>query len=177
MRHRGVSDHVHEPATQFCAACASPLSSHRIEGRERPVCERCGEVVYFDPKVAAGAIVEHSGRIALIKRAISPARGKWTFPGGYVDRGEPVDRAAMRETWEEAGLRVNVEALHGVFSYLNVPVVLIVYLASVTGGDLVPGPECQAAAWVQPAAIPWPELAFPSTSDALRAWVAKEKNR
>ena len=171
---RSLSDHAHGSATRFCAACAGPLTSRHIDGRQRPVCEHCGAVVYLDPKVAAGAIVEHAGRIALIKRAISPARGKWTFPGGYVDRGEPVDRAAVRETWEEACLRVRVEALHGVFSYPDVPVVLIVYLASVTGGELAPGPECEAAVWVQPAAIPWPELAFPSTGDALRAWIARE---
>ncbi len=139
------------------------------------MCERCGAVVYFDPKVAAGAIVVQEGRIALIKRAISPARGKWTFPGGYVDRGEPVDSAAVRETWEETGLRVRLDGLHGVFSYPDVTVVLIVYTASVTGGTLTAGDECDEAAWTDPADIPWEELAFPSTVDALRAWIERER--
>ena len=167
-------DHVHAdgPATRFCAACAAPLTTRCVDGRERPACGRCGAVVYLDPKVAAGAIVvDGGGRLALVRRAISPARGKWTFPGGYVDRGEPVDRAAVRETWEETGLRVRVDRLHGVFSYPGVTVVLIVYTAAVTGGALAAGPECQEAAWVEPAAIPWAELAFPSTADALRSWM------
>ena len=167
-------DHVHGTATRFCAACAAPLASRLIDGRQRPVCERCGAVVYFDPKVAAGAIVVHEGRIALIRRAINPARGKWTFPGGYVDRGEPVDRAAVRETWEETGLRVRMDGLHGVFSYPDVTVVLIVYTASVTGGTLTAGDECEEAVWAEPAAIPWEELAFPSTVDALRSWIERE---
>lgn len=166
-----TADHVHAPATRFCAACAAPLTTRCVDGRKRPACERCGAVVYLDPKVAAGAIVVDRDRIALVKRAISPARGKWTFPGGYVDRGEPVDRAAVRETWEEAGLRVRIEGLHGVFSYPHVTAVLIVYTAAVTGGALAAGPECEAAAWVEPTAIPWAELAFPSTADALRAWI------
>lgn len=168
-------DHVHGTATRFCAACAAPLTSRRIDGRQRSVCERCGAVVYLDPKVAAGAIVVHEGRIALIKRAISPARGTWTFPGGYVDRGEPVDRAAVRETWEESGLRIRLQGLHGVFSYPDVTVVLIVYTAAVTGGTLTAGEECEAAVWTEPAAIPWDELAFPSTVDALRAWIEREE--
>ena len=167
-------DHVHGTATRFCAACAAPLASRLIDGRQRPICERCGAVVYFDPKVAAGAIVVHGGRIALIRRAISPARGKWTFPGGYVDRGEPVDRAAVRETWEETGLRVRLDGLHGVFSYPDVTVVLIVYTASVTGGTLTAGDECEEAVWAEPAAIPWEELAFPSTVDALRSWIERK---
>ena len=169
-----TADHVHGTATRFCAACAAPLASRQIDGRERPVCESCGAVVYFDPKVAAGAIVAHDGRIALIKRAISPARGKWTFPGGYVDRGEPVHSAAVRETWEEAGLRVRLHGLHGVFSYPDVTVVLIVYTASVTGGTLTAGDECDEAVWTDPAGIPWEELAFPSTVDALRSWIERE---
>lgn len=166
-----TADHVHGPAVRFCAACAAPLTTRCVDGRQRPACKRCGAVVYLDPKVAAGAIVVDRGRIALVKRGISPARGKWTFPGGYVDRGEPVDRAAVRETWEEAGLRVRIAELHGVFSYPDVTAVLIVYTAAVTGGALAAGPECEAAAWVEPTAIPWGELAFPSTADALRAWI------
>lgn len=168
-----AADHVHEPALRFCAACAAPLAARCVDGRQRPACGRCGAVVYLDPKVAAGAIVVDRGRLALVRRAINPARGKWTFPGGYVDRGEPVDRAAVRETWEETGLRVRVDRLHGVFSYPDVTVVLIVYTAAVTGGALAAGPECQEAAWVEPAAIPWAELAFPSTADALRAWIGR----
>lgn len=177
MRHRSVSDHVHSASIRYCATCAAPLTTRRIDGRQRLICSRCDSVVYFDPKVAAGAIVKQSGHIALIKRAIRPARGKWTFPGGYVDRGEPVAHAAVRETWEETGLRVRIEKLHGVFSYPDVPVVLVVYTASVNEGKLSPGPECEAAAWVLPAAIPWSQLAFPSTGDALRAWISSKEDQ
>lgn len=167
-------DHVHEITQRFCTACSAPLTSRCIEGRQRLVCERCDAVVYFDPKVAAGTIVVHEGRIALIKRAISPALGKWTFPGGYVDRGEPVHCAAVRETWEETGLHVRLEGLHGVFSYSEVTVVLIVYTATVTGGTFTAGEECDQAVWASPAAIPWEELAFPSTADALRTWIDRK---
>ncbi len=167
---------MHSHSIQFCSSCSAELTSRHVDGIQRPACNECGAVVYLDPKVAASAIVENFGCIALIKRAISPAIGKWTFPGGYVDRGEPVDRAAVRETWEETGLQITIDALHGVFSYPGIPVVLVVYTASVNGGTLVPGPECEEAAWVTPDAIPWPKLAFPSTRDALQAWISRENS-
>lgn len=93
-----------------------------------------------------------------------------------MDRGEPVDRAAVRETREETGLQITINALHGVFSYPDIPVVLVVYTASVNGGTLVPGPECEEAAWVPPDAIPWRKLAFPSTRDALQTWISRENS-
>ena len=167
---------MHSHSIRFCSACSVELTSRYVDGVQRPVCDKCGAVVYFDPKVAASAIVENFGCIALIKRAINPGIGKWTFPGGYVDRGEPVDRAAVRETWEETGLNITIDALHGVFSYPDIPVVLVVYTASVIGGTLAPGPECEEAAWVPPDAIPWRNLAFPSTEEALRSWISQENS-
>ena len=167
-------DHIHQAAMRFCSACAATLTSRYIANRQRPFCDHCVTVTYFDPKLAAGAIVVKECLIALIKRSISPAFGKWTFPGGYVDRGAPVDRAAVRETWEETGLRIRLEGLHGVFSYSEVTVVLIVYTATVTGGILAAGDECDQAVWTKPADIPWEDLAFPSTTDALRIWINQE---
>jgi nitrate/nitrite transport system permease protein len=54
----------------------------------------------FNHKVVAATIPEHEGRVLLTRRTIQPARGKWTFPGGFVDWGEPVEEGALRETWE-----------------------------------------------------------------------------
>ena len=99
-----------------------------------------------------------------------PARGLWTFPGGYVDRGEPVPEAAAREAREEAGVTVTVCELLGVYSARDVPVVLIVYRARIAGGTARPGPEALELRWVEPESIPWEELAFPSTAAALTDW-------
>ena len=55
------------------------------------MCTRCGFVFYLDPKIAVGTIIRaESGRLVLVRRAIEPGYGKWVFPGGYVDRGEPL---------------------------------------------------------------------------------------
>ncbi len=132
-----------------------------------PTCPACGFVAYNDPKVAAGVIIEHTGRIALLQRAGEPARGRWTFPGGYVDRGEPVPVAAAREAREEVGLQVRVGALVGVYSSQGDPVVLIVYRGEVAGGQFRPGPEAEQVGWLLPGELPWEELAFPSTVAAF----------
>ncbi len=62
---------------------------------------------YLDPKVAVGTVIRSNDgrRIVLVRRAIEPGYGKWVFPGGYVDRGEDIREAAIREAREEADWR------------------------------------------------------------------------
>ena len=79
---------------------------------KRPVCEACGYVVYLDPKVTVGTIISNANnQVALVRRAIEPGYGKWSFPGGYVDRGETLIAAAAREAWEEARLEIRLDGL------------------------------------------------------------------
>ena len=158
---------------RYCARCATELGSEFVAGMQRPVCPACGYVVYHDPKVAAGTVIERNGRIALVKRSITPSKGRWVFPGGYVDRGEPVDHAAIREAREEALLEVRIVDLLGVFSYADNPVVLVVYAAEVVSGELTAGDESSDAGWFGADEIPWDDLAFPSTAEALRHWAAR----
>jgi ADP-ribose pyrophosphatase YjhB (NUDIX family) len=158
---------------RFCPLCAGALSRAPVppDLREQAVCAACGFVFYLNPKVVAGTIPEQDGRILLTRRSINPGRGLWTFPGGFVDFGESVTDAAMRETFEETGLKVELTGLHNVYSYPGAPVI-IVYRASVVDGTLTTCAENDLLEWVTPETIPWETLAFPSTRDALREWVA-----
>ena len=88
---------------KFCAGCGTRLALREHEGRERPVCPQCGRVVFYDPKLAATCVIERDGRTLMVKRAVQTGYGLWSMPGGYVDRGEPVEIAAAREVMEESG--------------------------------------------------------------------------
>ncbi len=162
---------MHHPAYRFCPACGGALDSRLLKpgDPERLVCTACGFVFYMDPKVAVGAIIRtHDGRVVLVRRAIEPGYGLWVFPGGYVDRGEEVESAAIREAREEAGLDIQIEGLLNIYSYPGASPIIIVYSATVIGGELCSDDECLEAKMFAADEIPWNELAFRSTGEALR---------
>ena len=169
--------HDHSPSYRHCPVCGGALEARLLKAGEpeRLVCTACGFVFYLDPKVAVGTIItDDAGRIVLVKRAIEPGYGKWVFPGGYVDRGERVIDAAAREAREEAGLEIRLERLVNVYSYADRAPVIIVYHASMTGGCLGCDDEGLEARFFQSHEIPWDELAFRSTREALREFFQRE---
>ena len=161
---------VHEPAFRFCPACGGPLETRQLKAGDpaRLVCARCGFILYLDPKVAVGTVITAADeRIVLVRRAIEPGYGLWVFPGGYVDRGEEITVAAVREAREEAGLQVRLDGLINIYSYPGRPIIIVVYKASIVGGDLQIDDESLEARLFSRAEIPWNELAFRSTREAL----------
>ena len=140
---------------------------------ERLVCVRCSFVFYIDPKIAVGTIIRsQSHRLVLVRRAIDPGFGKWVFPGGYVDRGEPLPVAAIREAREESGLDVRLDGLVNIYSYPGRTPVIVVYAATAIGGTLGGDDECLEACEFARDALPWEHLAFRSTAEGLRDYLA-----
>jgi ADP-ribose pyrophosphatase YjhB (NUDIX family) len=167
----------HDPEFQFCPVCGGPLNASKLKENEpsRPVCSACNFVYYVDPKVVACGIVELDNRIVLLRRSIQPQKGKWVMPGGYVDRGEAVQAAAIRETEEECGLKSRITRLLGVYSYSGYVPVIIVYVTEYISGNLISGDETLEAKLFLEAEIPWEELAFRSTTDALKDYYLLKK--
>jgi 8-oxo-dGTP diphosphatase len=165
------------PEYRFCPACGGSLEARRLKAADpdRLVCTSCGFVFYMDPKVAVGTIIRTDDeRIVLVRRAIEPGYGLWVFPGGYVDRGEEITAAALREAKEESGLEVRIDGLINIYSYSGGAPIIIVYAATALGGDLCGDDECLEAGLFTPETIPWKELAFRSTSEALRDYFRNE---
>lgn len=161
---------------RFCPVCGGTLESRLLkEGEpERLVCAACGYVFYLDPKLAVGTIISvDDSQIVLVQRAIDPGYGKWVFPGGYVDRGEEIRAAAVREAREETGLDVRLDRLINIYSYAGRVPVIVVYAATAIGGCLGCDEEGLEVRLFEPGAIPWDELAFRSTHEALKEFLTR----
>jgi ADP-ribose pyrophosphatase YjhB (NUDIX family) len=171
---QGLHPHDESHSYRFCPRCAGPLEPRQLKPAEpaRLVCTRCGFVFYLDPKIAVGTIIQSDGGIVLVRRAIEPGYGKWVFPGGYVDRGETLPAAAVREAREECGLRVRIDGLVNVYSYAGRAPIIVVYAATAVGGSLAVDDECLETAEFAKSSLPWDDLAFRSTQDGLRDFLA-----
>lgn len=97
----------------------------------------------------------------------------WTFPAGFVELGETIEEGAMRETLEEVGIKIALKEIMGVYSYPKYGAATVVYGARVSGGRARTSREAEEVRYFAPREIPWKELAFKSTRDALRDWVKR----
>ena len=140
---------------------------------KRLVCETCSFVFYQGPKLVAGALFELDGGIVLVQRDIEPGYGKWTFPGGFVERGERTESAAEREVLEETGLEVKAGEIVGLYSYEDQVPVIAVFSGRVTGGEPRPLDETMVVEVFPRDGLPWSEMAFPSTEHALEDYLRK----
>jgi len=158
---------------RFCALCGSRVRLRVVLPDRKPfkACPACGFVLFPGPKLVAGCLVVADRKVLLLRRGIEPARGRWTFPGGYVDLGEHPAEAAARETLEEVGLEVRLGKLLGVYSDPANPVaVVITYLARSVSGKPRPSEEATELSYFAPGEIPWHDLAFATTRQALGDW-------
>ena len=150
---------------RFCPRCAAEA---RVDFPHMLRCDACSYRAIFSPEPVAAAIPrDDAGRIWLLRRTLHEGAGRWTFPGGFVELGESVEDAARREAREELEIDVELGGLVGVYSRATERTVLVVFDARALG---IPR-ETKEAAEVRafaPAELPWDELAFWSTTQALR---------
>ncbi|MCA9196085.1 MAG: NUDIX domain-containing protein [Planctomycetales bacterium] len=105
-------------------------------------CAECGFVLYFGPRVAVGALVfDANQRLLFIRRNRDPGKGKLGLPGGFVDPGEGVEEATIREVAEEVSLEVtNLEYLcsaPNIYTYkgISLPVADVFFVCQVKATD------------------------------------------
>ncbi len=158
---------------KFCPVCGGHLEDRLIRAGEpeRLVCTACGFIFYIDPKLAVIALVPYQGGLVMVRRAIQPGYGLWVVPGGFVDVGEKVEEAVVRETLEETNLTVRVVRLLKVHSYHQSRTVVLSYITEYLSGELAAGDEELEAQVFTREEIPWEDIAFSSTRDAVKEYV------
>lgn len=161
---------------KFCPLCATPLEQRSVYSQARPVCPNCGFVYYHDPKVAVIAMVTHGPHLLLVQRAIAPARGLWSLPGGYMDAGELPTEAVQREVREETNLAIAVAQLLDVFPMvapLGRPQGIVLAYHAVPADENAVALRCADdacdARWFLPDEAP-AQLAFESTQTLVSRW-------
>lgn len=159
---------------KYCPTCGQSVSLLVPPGdnRERYVCAHCGAIHYQNPRNVVGTVPVWEDKVLLCRRAIEPRYGFWTLPAGFMEMGETTAEAAVRETLEEAGARVEIQNL---FSLLNVPrvdQVHLFYLARLLDIDILAGEESLEVRLFDERDIPWDDIAFPTVGQTLRFFFA-----
>ena len=175
--YRGPDIAEHLGQIRFCDRCGGVLDQPvQLDGaRPRHRCTVCRRTHYQNAKPCAGALVEHDGRLLLVKRAIEPFLGYWDIPGGFLEADEHPRAGAIREVREETGLAIEPIDLFGIYigrySYgeagdfcLN-----IYYSARVVGGRERPDDDAVEVAWFAPGELPG-RIAFDHARQVTAEW-------
>lgn len=157
---------------KYCSECGTPVEVKIPEGDHLPrhVCPACGTVHYQNPKMVVGCIPEWEDRILLCRRAIEPQYGFWTLPAGFMENGETTLEGAIRETWEEAGARIEIGRLYTLFNLPHINQVYLMFRARLVDLDFQPGTESLEARLFSEAEMPWNELAFRTVRTTLELY-------
>ncbi|MBN2063014.1 MAG: NUDIX hydrolase [Deltaproteobacteria bacterium] len=160
---------------KFCPFCGRELkiSVNDKNSPSRLVCIACGFIDYQDPKLVVNTIIEFDGKIIMLKRDRKFGSGKWSFPGGYMDRGETLEGAAKREAKEECGVDIDIKYLLGLYSYYGKCEIVAIFVAKYLSGNMIAGDETSDIKLMGLQEIPWDNLAFPSITLALRDYSLK----
>lgn len=135
------------PGKPFCSTCGQPVTCRIPAGDNRPrcICTACGTVHYENPKILVSVMLQAGDRLLWVRRAHAPRAGYWFIPSGFMEQGESLQEAGVRELAEETGLQLAADALrlYAVGSLVHINEVYIAFRASVAAA-----PACRPGAEV-----------------------------
>ena len=159
--------------SNFCNQCGTSITRRIPPGdnRERDLCEHCGAIHYQNPRLVVGTLPVWDDKVLLCLRAIEPRANTWTLPAGFMELSETTSEGALRETWEEAGVTVELGQLYTVIDVPQVDQIHVYFLSHAKDGNVDPGPESLDAKYYEIDDIPWDNLAFRSVHTTLKHYI------
>lgn len=155
----------------YCPDCGGPLLRHEVGGelRNHWFCLRCQAPHYDYPRVVVTTFIACGDRLLWVQRDLSPQRGKWAIPGGFMENGETLAEGAARELYEEAGILLSPDQLQlymtGTITFINQ--IYMGFRATVDTRDCVPGEESMDCRFFTRQECPWDEVAYPEVNDSI----------
>lgn len=155
---------------KYCPWCGSDLEPRQLDGHDRLACTRCEFIWYKNPIPASGAIIMKGNSLLLVKRKYPPGVGDWCIPAGFMEYDESPVECCKREIKEETGLEIKIDRLFWNYRAGDDPrsmVVLILYMATVVDGKLVPGDDAVETAYFDLENLPY-NIAFSAHRRAIK---------
>ena len=166
---------------KHCPECGTRLEARWIstDARERLVCVACDAIRYENPRILVALMLTCGDRLLLCRRAQQPSLGTWTPPSGFMERGETLERAAARETFEEAGVQIDPEklSLYSVSSLPTISEVYVVFRAVVESDGCRPGSESLEVGYFNEQEVPWSQLAYAEMPNFLRQFFQEHREQ
>jgi ADP-ribose pyrophosphatase YjhB (NUDIX family) len=145
--------------------------------RLRHVCSYCQLIHYENPRILVNCAATWENKLLMCQRAHDPGLGLWAPPAGFMEKEETLQQAAARETYEETGVRVNIDTLE-LFSLTSIPYISEVYVSfrgEIIEPTLNAGSEALDVALFSEQEIPWQQLAFPQLRDYCQLFFREQK--
>ncbi len=164
---------------KFCRQCGHKVSYAIPSGDtlERAICSSCNYIDYENPRIITGILPIYKDEVLLCKRAIEPAKNKWTIPSGFMECNETVEEGALREAEEEAGISPKIQQLYGIYNLTRIHQVYLLYLATLPSKGFQAGIETVKVKFFNINQLPWDKIAFSAVTFILGHYVKDYKTQ
>lgn len=144
---------------KFCIECAAPL--RRLTNTDY-VCANKHHF-YNSPTATVAVVFARGAEVLFSKRAINPNKGKYDFPGGFLEYNESAVAACIRETKEETGVVIEPSSLHLLTTYNeeylpNISVIDLIFVTTAWSGEFTASDDSASLEWKPISFISTPEF-------------------